>query len=150
MNPRIGVPLLAVAATLAACDGDPTGAGGANGVEAALAGALAPRLRAVRALHAGAGTVRLRMVRFTVEGDSVVSDLVVADGRARLTIDHRGTSFGVPELTDAPLADVVLVRIPGGDAAPVAVPPAAAWLPDGTYAILGTACDRDGCLRREF
>lgn len=147
---RLTLSLTVVA--LAACGDDPvslparTGAG----VETVPHGALEPRLRAVRALRAGAGAVRLRTVRFTVEGDSVVSDLVVADGRARLTIDHRGSSFGVPELTDAPLADVVLARLPGGDGAAVVVDPAAAVLVPGTYVVLGTACDGDGCARREF
>jgi hypothetical protein len=110
----------------------------------------APRIRALRAFKAGSGSVRLRMVRTTIEGDPITSYLIVEDGVARLFVDWRKDRFGGGRgITEERFTDMWLVRMNTGGEAPTRVDPETA-LPEGVYMLRGLVCADEASCRREF
>ena len=158
VKPFVGVVLLAAAA----CAG--SGSGGTLGptqpdvtavpneiggtFETVAYGDAASRVRALRAFTSKSGTVRLRMVRTTIEGDPITYYLVVDGGTARLFVDWRRDRFGGGRgITDERLTDLWLVRMNTGDRAPTRVDPNGP-LPAGVYSLHGLICpNADSCLR---
>ena len=160
---RVVGPLVA-ALVVAACAGtSPTGPRSAaesdvsaipneltGNFESVVYGDPVPRLRALRALTTGSGTVRLRMVRTTIEGDPITYYLIVDAGTARLFVDWRQDRFGGGRsITDERFTDLWLVRMNTGDQAPTRVDPESR-LPAGVYALNGSVCASKESCPREF
>jgi hypothetical protein len=110
----------------------------------------APRIRALRAIATGSGSVRLRMVRTTVEGDPITYYLIVDGGSARLFVDWRQDRFGGGRaITEDRLTNLWLVRMNVGDEPPSRVDPDSR-LPAGVYALHGLVCPDPASCLREF
>ena len=110
----------------------------------------APRVRALRAFTTGSGSVRLRMVRTTVEGDPITSYLIVDGRSARLFVDWRQDRFGGGRgVTEGRFSDLWLARMNSGDEPPTRVDPDGA-LPAGVYTLRGLVCDTTESCLREF
>ena len=116
--------------------------------ESVTYGDPAPRIRALRAFTTASGTVRLRMVRTTIEGDPITYYLIVDGGVARLFVDWRQDRFGGGRaVTDERFIDLWLVRMNSGDQAPTRVDPGTS-LPPGVYELRGLVCaSTDTCPR---
>jgi hypothetical protein len=156
--------MLAAALAVGACAGtSPTGLLETNlqdvsGVPAEIGGTFenvsygdpSPRVRALRAFTTGSGSVRLRMVRTTVEGDPITFYLVVDGRSARLFVDWRQDRFGGGRgITEDVFTELWLVRMNAGDEPPSRVDPESP-LPAGVYALNGLVCPTPSSCLREF
>jgi hypothetical protein len=143
MNPT--APRAATRPDVSAIPNDITGS-----FETVTYGDPAPRVRAIRAFTTGSGSLRLRMVRTTVEGDPITYYLVVDGRSARLLVDWRQDHFGGGRgVTDERFTDLRLVRRNPGDQPPTTVDPNGP-LPAGEYVLLGLVCATPESCLREF
>lgn len=110
----------------------------------------APRIRALLTFATGSGSLRLRMVRTTIEGDPITYYLIVDGRSARLFVDWRQDRFGGRRaVTEERLTTLWLVRMSSGDQPPTRVDPEGS-LPAGIYVLHGLVCPTAESCLREF
>jgi hypothetical protein len=113
-------------------------------------GDLSSRQRALRAFTTESGSLRLKMVRTTVEGDPITYYLIVEGRSVRLLVDWRQDRFGGGRaITDERFTDLWLIRMNTGDQEPTRVDPDTA-LPPGVYALRGLVCAAPASCLRDF